>query len=113
MQRPAQVAVAPHHMAACLRLAELPEWDRHADRHLRSVRTKQAVNLLSIKHLCAGYGERRVVDGDVKQTMLPTHLDAMAGQHHGRIYAVRNVYVRQGERTFVVALAAAPKAGAG
>lgn len=49
--------------------------------------------------------ERRVIDGDVKLTMLPSQLDAMAGQHHGRIYAVRNAHVRGGERSFVVALA--------
>ncbi len=49
--------------------------------------------------------ENRVMAGQVTRTMLPTRLDAMAGMRRGRIYAVRNVRVRAGERTFVIALA--------
>jgi hypothetical protein len=49
--------------------------------------------------------EDRVTAGELERTTLPTHLDAMAGMHHGRIYAVRNVRVRAGEAAFVIVLA--------
>ena len=48
--------------------------------------------------------ENRVLLGDVHRTTLPTYVDAMAGMHHGRIYALRNVRVRPNQIAYVVAL---------
>lgn len=48
--------------------------------------------------------QRRVLAGEARDEALPTHVDAMAGMRHGRVYALRNVWVRSGERAFVIAL---------
>jgi hypothetical protein len=48
--------------------------------------------------------ERRVSRGEVERTTLPVRLDAMAGMHHGRIYAIRNVRVLPRQSAYVVAL---------
>lgn len=48
--------------------------------------------------------ENHVLLGEVEWTTLPTRLDAMAGLHRGRVYAVKNVRVRRGEAAYVVAL---------
>jgi hypothetical protein len=49
--------------------------------------------------------ENHVLLGEVEWTTLPTQLDAMAGLHRGRVYAVKNVRVRAGEAAYAVALA--------
>lgn len=49
--------------------------------------------------------QQRVLAGDARDETLPRHVDAMAGMRHGRIYALRSVWVHAGERAFVVALA--------
>lgn len=48
--------------------------------------------------------QRRVLAGEAREEALPTHVDAMAGMRHGRVYALRNVWVKSGERAFVIAL---------
>ena len=48
--------------------------------------------------------QRRVLAGEARDEALPTHVDAMAGMRHGRVYALRNVWVKPGERAFVIAL---------
>lgn len=54
----------------------------------------------------AQYAEFRndLLDGKVLYVQLPHHLDAMAGSHHGRAYALRNVYVPQSTMGWQVAL---------
>lgn len=48
--------------------------------------------------------EGRVFDGKVTRTPLPLALDAMAGQHRGRVYAIKSVQVRPGEWSYLIAL---------
>ncbi|BDE04949.1 hypothetical protein WPS_02250 [Vulcanimicrobium alpinum] len=48
--------------------------------------------------------EGRVFDGKVTRTHLPLALDAMAGQHRGRVYAIKSVQVRPGEWSYLIAL---------
>jgi len=46
-----------------------------------------------------------LLEGKAVYVRLPKHLDAMAGVHHGQVYAVRNVHLSGEERGWEVGLA--------
>jgi hypothetical protein len=48
--------------------------------------------------------ERRISRGETKRTTLPVHLDAMAGMHRGRVYAIRDVRVLPNQNAYAVVL---------
>jgi hypothetical protein len=52
----------------------------------------------------AGEFERRLAQGQVKRTTLPLHLDAMAGLHRDRVYALHDVRVLPNNAAYVVVL---------
>jgi hypothetical protein len=67
-------------------------------------RYAQAARKIGLSPREFGLFESRVLLGDVHRTTLPTRIDAMAGMHRGRVYAVRNVRVRAGQIAYVVVL---------
>jgi hypothetical protein len=52
----------------------------------------------------AGEFERRLAHGQLKRTTLPLHLDAMAGLHRDRVYALHDVRVLPNNVAYVVVL---------
>jgi hypothetical protein len=48
--------------------------------------------------------ERRISRGEIKRTTLPVRLDAMAGMHRGRVYAIRDVRVLPNQNAYAVVL---------
>jgi hypothetical protein len=89
-----RMASAPLTMVSDVQQAVILEENRYA----------QAARKIGLTPREFALFEDRVLFGDVHRTALPTRIDAMAGMHHGRVYAVRNVRVRDGQIAYVVVL---------
>lgn len=70
----------------------------------RKVPFTQAAQRIGLTHQEFDEMQQRISRGEVKRTTLPVHLDAMAGEHRGRVYAIRDVRVLPKQSAYVVAL---------
>lgn len=70
----------------------------------KKTRYKQAAQRIGLTKSEFDEMERRISRGETKATILPVHLDAMAGMHRGRVYAIRDVRVLPNQNAFAVAL---------
>jgi hypothetical protein len=85
----------------------LPLDSKSAVQHVvRAQRThyRHAEQTIGLTPSEAGEFERRLAHGQVKRTTLPLHLDAMAGLHRDRVYALHDVRVLPNNVAYVVVL---------
>jgi hypothetical protein len=67
-------------------------------------RYKQAAERIGLTTREFDETERRISRGEIKRTTLPVRLDAMAGMHRGRVYAIRDVRVLPNQNAYAVVL---------